>query len=48
MLVVTALNCGVRNRELSCTQKEEIITCIPKGDKSRGLNEKKIGDQYYC
>ena len=47
MLVVRALNCGFRNRELSCTQKEGIITCIPKGDKCRDVI-KKIGGQYHC
>ena len=35
MLVVRALNWGFRKGELSCTQRERIITCIPKGDKRR-------------
>ena len=35
MLVVRALNWGFRKGELSCTQREGIITCIPKGDKRR-------------
>ena len=29
------MNYGFENRELSSTQKEGIITCIPKGDKSK-------------
>ena len=33
MLVVRALNWGFRKGELSCTQREGIITCIQKGDK---------------
>ena len=37
MLVVRALNWGFRKGELSCTQREGIITCIPKGDKRRDL-----------
>ena len=37
MLVVRALNWGFRKGELSCTQMEGIITCIPKGDKRRDL-----------
>ena len=36
-LVVRALNWGFRKGELSCTQREGIITCIPKGDKRRVL-----------
>ena len=39
-----ALNCGFKNGELSCTHREGIITCIPKGDKSRDVI-KTIGDQ---
>ena len=37
MLIVRALNWGFRKGELSCTQREGIITCIPKGDKRRDL-----------
>ena len=37
MLVVRALNWGFKKGELSCTQREGIITCIPKGDKRRDL-----------
>ena len=37
MLVVRALNWGFRKGELSRTQREGIITCIPKGDKRRDL-----------
>ena len=37
MLVVRALNWGFRKGELSCTQREGIITCIPKGGKRRDL-----------
>ena len=33
--LVKSLNYGFENRELSSTQKEGIITCIPKGDKSK-------------
>lgn len=33
--VVRALNSAFRKGELSCTQREGIITCIPKGDKPR-------------
>ena len=33
--VVRALNEGFRKGELTATQKQGIITCIPKGDKSR-------------
>ena len=39
MLVVRALNWGFRKGELSCTQREGIITCIPKGDKRRDLTK---------
>ena len=35
--VVRALTCGFRNGELSCTQREIIITCIPKGDNFRDV-----------
>ena len=34
-IVVRAFNWGFRKGELSCTQREGIITCIPKGDKRR-------------
>jgi len=37
MLVVRSLNWGFRKGELSCTQREGIITCIPKGEKRRDL-----------
>ena len=37
ILVVRSLNAGFRKGELSCVQKEGIITCIPKGDKARDL-----------
>ena len=37
MLVVRALNWGFRKGELSCTQRQGIITSIPKGDKRRDL-----------
>ena len=33
--VVRALNKAFEDVELSTTQKEDIITCIPKGDKPR-------------
>ena len=35
--VVRSLNDGFRKGELSTTQKEEVIICIPKGDKSKDL-----------
>ena len=35
MFIVRSLNYGFEIGELSSTQKEGIITCIPKGDKSR-------------
>ena len=31
------MNWGFRKGELSCTQREGIITCIPKGEKRRDL-----------
>ena len=34
-LVVRALNWGFRKGELSCTQREGIITCIPERQTSR-------------
>ena len=34
-LLVRAINCGYEIGELSSTQKEGIITCIPKGDKPK-------------
>ena len=37
--VVRSLNDGFRKDELSTTQKEGIIICIPKGDKSKDLNK---------
>ena len=37
IFVVNSLNYGFQIGELSSTQKEGIITCIPKGDKSRKL-----------
>ena len=33
--VVRALNEAFRERELSATQKQGIITCIPKADKNK-------------
>ena len=38
--VVKSLNNGFIKGELSSTQKEGIIICIPKGDKSRDLIKK--------
>ena len=35
--VVRALNSAFRKGELSCTQRQGIITCLPKGDKPRNL-----------
>ena len=35
LFIVRSLNYGFEIGELSSTQKEGIITCIPKGDKSR-------------
>ena len=35
--VVRSLNDGFRKGELSTTQKEGVIICIPKGDKSKDL-----------
>lgn len=35
--VMRSLNDGFRKRELSSTQKEAVIICIPKGDKPRDL-----------
>ena len=35
--VVRALNEAFRDGELSATQKQGIITCIPKGDKNKDL-----------
>ena len=35
VFVVRALNAGFRKGELSCVQKQGVITCIPKGDKPR-------------
>ena len=35
--VVRSLNDGFRKGELSTTQKEGLIICIPKGDKSKDL-----------
>ena len=35
--VVRSLNGGFRKGELSTTQKEGVIICIPKGDKSKDL-----------
>ena len=37
MLVVRALKWAFRKKELFCTQREGIITCIQKGDKRRDL-----------
>ena len=37
--VVKSLNNGFRKGELSSTQKEGIIICIPKGDKSKDLTK---------
>ena len=33
--IVRSINCGFQNGELSVTQKEGIITCIPKDNKPR-------------
>ena len=38
--VVKSLNNGFRKGELSSTQKEGIIICIPKGNKSKDLIKK--------
>ena len=43
--VVRALNESLRDGELSATQKQGIITCIPKGDKNKDFI-KKIGGQF--
>ena len=40
--VVKSLNNGFRKGELSSTQKEGIIICIPKGNKSKDLIKKKL------
>ncbi|WP_419584615.1 hypothetical protein, partial [Thiolapillus sp.] len=42
--IVNSLNDGFRKGELSSTQKEGVIICIPKGNKDKQLL-KKIGDQ---
>ena len=38
--VVRALNESFRDGELSATQKQGIITCIPKGDKNKIIKSK--------
>ena len=38
--VVRALNESFRDGELSATQKQGIITCIPKGDKNKDFIKK--------
>ena len=45
--VIGSLNYGYSLGSLSVTQKQGIITCSPKGDKSRHLL-KKIGGQSHC
>ena len=44
--VVRALNESFRDGELSATQKQGIITCIPKGDKNKDFIFKNIGGQF--
>ena len=34
-LLVRSLSHAFKSRELSVTQKQGVITCLPKGDKSR-------------
>ena len=43
--VVRALNESFRDGELSATQKQGIITCIPKGDKNKDFVYK-IGSSF--
>ena len=38
--VLRSLNYGFLTNELSVTQKQGIITCIPKGDKDKKILEK--------
>ena len=38
--VLRSLNYGFLTNELSVTQKQWIITCIPKGDKDKKILEK--------
>ena len=48
-LVVRAINDGFDKGEMSPTQKEDIIICIPKGDKPREyLKTNKTGDLFHC
>ena len=51
--VVRALNEAFTERELSATQKQAIITCIPKADKNKDFiffkskkKKRKAGDQF--
>ena len=37
IFLIKSINCGFSKKELSITQKEGVITCIPKGTKSRKL-----------
>ena len=46
-LVVRTINDGFDKGEMSPTQKEGIIICIPKGDKPREYL-KKTGDLFHC
>jgi hypothetical protein len=46
-LVVRSLNEGFRKQELS-TQKEGVIICIPKDDKSKDLIKNTPGVQLHC
>ena len=44
IIILRSLNFAYKNGSLSVTQKQGIITCIPKPNKSRFLLKKQIGD----
>ena len=44
--ILQSLNYGYRNGSLSIMQKQGVITCIPKQNKSR-INLKKTGDIFH-
>ena len=48
IFLLRSLNNGFDNNELSTTQKEGIITCIPKSNKDRKYLKKKNGDPFHC
>ena len=47
VFVLRSINYGYRTGPLSVTQKQGIITCLPKPNKCR-YNLKKTGDQFIC